>query len=214
MKSTLVIHAFRLYTRHMNQTFIFIGRSGSGKGTQAELLMDYLKSKAPESQIFYLESGQKFREFFAEDNFTTRLAEEIYNKGGLQPEFLAVWLWSSALVKNIKEDTTLVLDGTPRKLHEAHILDSALKFYKRGKPSVIYINVSRGWAYDRLKNRGRSDDVSERDINKRLDWFDSDVVPALSFFRDNPDYNFYDIEGEQTIEKVHNEILFKLKSQQ
>ena len=40
----------------------------------------------------------------------------------------------------------------------AIILDSALKFYRRGKPVVILIEVSHEWAKARLLARGRGDD--------------------------------------------------------
>ena len=45
------------------QSFIFMGRSGCGKGTQAKLLMEYLKKIDPARDIFYLETGAGVREF-------------------------------------------------------------------------------------------------------------------------------------------------------
>lgn len=196
-----------------SKTFIFIGRSGCGKGTQAKILIEYLKNNPPAGEhqrdIFYFESGQRFREFFEMPGLTPTLSREIHSTGGLQPDFLAVWMWSKALIENLKENTTLVIDGSPRKLHEAHILDSALKFYKRGKSNIIFINVRREWSEEKLRGRGRTDDKNERDVKNRLDWYDSEVVPAISFFKDNPDYSFIDINGEQTIEEVHKEILNK-----
>lgn len=62
---------------------------------------------------------------------------------------------------------------------------------------------------DRLKGRGRFDDNNE-DIEARLKWYETDVMPAINFYRDNPKYNFLEIDGEQTIEKVHQDILSKL----
>ena len=44
-------------------TFIFIGASGSGKGTQVALLKEYIKKKDPETPIFYVQTGEYFREF-------------------------------------------------------------------------------------------------------------------------------------------------------
>jgi adenylate kinase family enzyme len=106
----------------------------------------------------------------------------------------------------MKDKVHLIIDGTPRKLHEAHILDTALKFYGRPKPYVVYINVSREWAEKRLEARHREDDT-KKDIKSRLDWFDTDVIPALDFYRASDDYVFLDIDGEQDIEKVHDEVL-------
>jgi adenylate kinase family enzyme len=101
----------------------------------------------------------------------------------------------------------LVLDGTPRSLPEARVLTSAMDFFEREEPKVIYINVSRPWSEEKLLARGRADDRTLEKINKRLDWFDKDVVPAVEFFRTNPQYKFIEVNGEQTIEKVHSDII-------
>lgn len=188
------------------QTFLFIGRSGCGKGTQAELLAAYLKKIDPTRGIFRLETGNAFREFIASDGYSQSLSRETYEKGGIQPEFLVIWIWGSAFVKRLQADDHLILDGTPRKFHEAHVLDSAFKFYRRRKPHFIFLNVSREWAKNRLEARKRADDTA-RDIQARLDWYETDVVKAIAVFRGNPDYHFIDVDGEQPIEKVHRDIV-------
>lgn len=192
------------------QTFIIIGRSGSGKGTQADLLQEYINKHDSKTEILYAESGDEFREFLKSDNYASRLAKEVNTKGLLQPAFLAIWIWSNYLVKNLNNKKHLILDGTPRKLNEADVLDEAFGFYKRNNVNVIYINVSVGWATDRLKSRHRPDDTNEG-IKKRLDWFDTDTMEAVNFYKNNPKYNFFDINGEQSIQEVHNEIVSKLK---
>ena len=190
----------------MPQNFIFIGRSGCGKGTQAELLIKHLKEITTD-EVFYLESGKRFRDFFNETGYTVDRAKEIYDHGGLQPEFLAVWVWSNALVKNLDDKMHLVIDGAPRKLHEAHLLDSALKFYGRHDVNVIFVDISREEAERRMLERGREDDKNIEDIKRRLDWYDTDVVPVISFFKDNPDYRFHKIDGEKSVEEIHQDIL-------
>jgi adenylate kinase family enzyme len=193
------------------QTFIIIGRSGSGKGTQADLLQEYIKKRDPKTEILYAESGDEFREFLKSDNYASRLAKEINTKGLLQPAFLAIWIWSSYLIKNLNNEKHLILDGTPRKLNEAYVLDEAFSFYKRSNVNVIYINVSVGWATDRLKSRHRLDDT-DKGIKKRLDWFDTETMEAVDFYKNNPNYNFFDINGEQSVEGVYQEIVSKLKA--
>lgn len=187
-------------------TFVFIGRSGCGKGTQAKLLIEKLKEKNAETPVFYLETGQVFRDLLARGTYTGNEAKAINNAGGLQPEFLAVWAWAHILVENMRGDEHLIIDGTPRKLHEAPVLDSAFKFYNRTKPFIVYVNVGEAWARERLMARKRGDDTAE-DIEKRLAWFNSDVVPAINFFKDNENYRFIDVVGEQTVEEVHADIM-------
>ncbi len=192
------------------QTFIFMGRSGCGKGTQGKLLETALRASDSEHDILYLESGDIFRNFIKGNNYSQKLSREVYESGALQPEFLAVWAWASLLVDNMGGKEHLILDGVPRKLREAHVLDSAFTFYKREKINIVYINVSREWSKERLMARGRVDDNHD-DVEVRLNWFDVDVMPALNYFKENPEYVFHDINGEQTIEQVHAEVLKSLE---
>lgn len=191
----------------MFKNFIFIGRSGCGKGTQAELLMDYLKRETG-TPVFYVENGQKFRDFLErKDNPTSQISQQIYKEGGLQPEFLSVYMWTDQLIEKFDNKMHLVIDGAPRRLPEASILDSAFKFYNRSDLYVLYIDISREEAQKRLLLRGRTDDKSKDDINKRLDWFDSEVVPVLDFFKNHADYKFLQIDGERSIEDIHKDII-------
>lgn len=189
------------------QAYIFIGRSGCGKGTQVKLLINELIKQ--KRTIFNLETGDKFREFIKKGTYSSNLSRVIGEKGGLQPEFLAVLMWANSMTESAVGDEDFVLDGAPRKLLEAKILDSALKFYKFVKPIVVFVNVSRQWSEKRLSERGRDDDAVQ-EIKRRLDWYETDVEPVLGWYRSNPDYLFLDINGEQTIEEVHQEIINKI----
>lgn len=191
------------------KTFILMGRSGCGKGTQAKLLIEELNRRDESRLVTYLESGEGFRSLLSKDSHTSRLAKDVADRGALQPAFLAIHIWSHLFIENMKGDEHLVIDGTPRKLNEARIFADALRFYKRPEPVVLHVNVSRGWSRERLLARGRGDDKSAN-IDGRLDWFESDVAPAIEFFRDEADMRVVDINGEQAIEAVHSEILGKL----
>jgi adenylate kinase len=191
-------------------TYIFIGASGSGKGTQVSLLKDYIKKKDPETPIFYLQTGQYFREFIKQDNLAARIARDEIDQGKRAPDFLAMHLWSEVFVNNLTGNEHLILDGSPRSRNEARNLDIALKFFKREQPVVIYLKVHREWSFNHLMERaskeGRADDNAES-INRRLDWFDSDVKPAIELYRRDRDYDFVEINGEKSIEEVHEEII-------
>ncbi len=193
------------------QTYIFIGRSGSGKGTQVNLLIDLLKQKDSERDVFYLESGQKFRDLLSQEGHTQDLAREISKRGELQPAFLAIHIWSHIMIESLTGNEHLVIDGTPRSFSESAIFDTAMRFYNRERPKIIYINVSEDWARERLHERGRSDDVSDKSVEGRLAWFNSDVLPCIEFFKEKKDfYDYLEINGEQSIEDVHKEIISKL----
>ena len=75
------------------QAFVFFGRSGCGKGTQAKLLSDFLKSQGKE--VIYTETGSQFREFMKSESYSSRLVGEILKEGALIPVFLPIWIWNS-----------------------------------------------------------------------------------------------------------------------
>lgn len=190
------------------QTFIFFGKSGSGKGTQAKLLAKYLENAKGTSPLF-IETGQGFREFIKSESYTATLTQEVLSEGGLLPVFMPIWLWTDILVNKYDGTQDLILDGLCRRPAEAPVLDSALKFYGQKNPIVVYINVSDNWAFERMKARGRKDDTDEY-IKSRLKWFEWNVVPAMAYFHEHPDYTFIEINGEQTVEEVHGQIISKL----
>jgi adenylate kinase family enzyme len=117
-------------------TFIFFGPSGSGKGTQADLLIKHLHEKDPHTQTVYIETGAKLREFAKEVGLTAELTRRVMSEGGLLPSFIPIWIWTNIFVRNLRGDEHLVLDGLSRRPVEGPILDGALRFYKRESPFV------------------------------------------------------------------------------
>ncbi len=190
-------------------TFIIFGPSGSGKGTQAELLIEYLKQTDPNRQTLYIDNGQKFREFVQDQSYTAKLTKNIMDHGELLPEFLPIWMWTDFMIKNISGNEHIIMEGLSRRENEAPVLDSAMKFYKRQSPFIISIEVSPEWSTERLLNRDRIDDTPE-DIKNRLAWYESKVRLAIDYFKSDPYYKFISINGEQTIPQVHEEIMSKL----
>ncbi len=194
----------------MNQkSFIFIGRSGCGKGTQAKLLAEYLKKTDPEREVLYIQTGEQFREFIKGPSDTQKLSKAIYDVGGLQPEFLAVYMWAHVLVEKFTTNENIIMDGMPRKLHEAGVLDSMFEFYNLKRPTIIHLDISKDESIDRLMARKRVDDNRE-EISKRLSWYETDVVPAIEYYKNNKHYKFLHINGSQSIENIHKDIVGKI----
>jgi adenylate kinase family enzyme len=189
------------------QTIIFIGRSGAGKGTQSNHLNTFLGEQSKEVSVLYIETGAYFRKYTQEAGYTWDRARTFGETGKRQPEFLAIWMWAQALIDNVHGREHIIVDGMPRSLIEAKILDTAISFYERINPTVVFLNVSRAWAEDRLRGRGRPDDVKSDVVARRLSWYDEDVAPAVEYYRDNSAYRFLEINGEQTPEEVFNDVL-------
>lgn len=185
-------------------TIIFIGRSGSGKGTQAELLIKHLESQG-QTPVVYIETGRFVRELVSQPTYSGRLAKVIMEKGGRQPNFIAIHAWSDFLLNNLTGGEHLVFDGTSRSLVEAEALNTAIAFYKLEKPLVIFLDVSADCARARLAARRRGDDDQDG-IDKRLAWFERDVVPVLDYYHQNPAYRFCRVNGEEKVETIHEAI--------
>ena len=189
--------------------FIFYGISGSGKGTQAKLLIELLKKKNPKSDVIYIETGARIREFITDNaGYTRDIVKEIIDKGGLLPEFIPISLWSHLFITRFTGKEHLVLDGVSRRAHESPIIETALKFYGFKKPIIILINTTREWAKKRLRERKRADD-DDAEIERRFSWFEENTMPAVNHFRNKPDTLFIEVNGERSIEEVHNDIVEK-----
>lgn len=189
--------------------YLFIGQSGSGKGTQVDLLKEKIKSLDPKAKVFDLETGNIFRQLISGDTFTGKLTREMIEKGKLPPCFLGIHAWSHSIIENYSGDQHVFIDGTPRIADEVPALCSAFEFFD-WHPNVINIEVSDEWSYERLKARGRADDKSEQDVWGRIQWYHESVVPAIELLRQSERVTFHSVSGEQTIEAVHKDICHEL----
>ncbi len=189
------------------RTVIFIGRSGSGKGTQGRLLENYLSQEESSSPVLYLESGTRFRSFVTGGSPTAEISKEVQYRGDLQPSFLSIWIWAGALVDSVTGAEHLIFDGAPRKETEARVLSEALQFYGRSRPVVIFLDVSEACARERLVARGRHDDTDEFSIQSRMAWYETDVVPAIEVLRRDPALAFFAVDGNRPIEEIHEDVV-------
>jgi adenylate kinase len=190
----------------MRYSFVLMGRSGCGKGTQVALLKKYLESIDP-TPILHIETGPMFRDFILGSNFSNVRSRELYDNDDLQPSFLGCYMWSKAVIDSVTGKEHLIFDGVARTIEEAHTLGTALSFYKLDKNFVIELNVSRTWSEKHLLSRGRADDASIERIDKRLNWFEKDTVKAIDYYKNSGEYSFVTVNGEQPVEKVHEDIL-------
>ena len=191
------------------QFYIIIGRSGCGKGTQAELLEKYLKDNGRE-KVLHTTTGGGFREFIERDTYASKLSKEITNNGKLNPEFLAIWNWSNIFINKLTGGETVILDGAPRRLVEVTALESAIEFFGYHKPIVIYVDVPELWALERIKERNREDDRDPYDAELKMKWYEENVLPVIDFYSRDPKAKFIHVNGKQPPDEVHKELIEKL----
>ncbi|MAQ77249.1 hypothetical protein CL684_01875 [Candidatus Campbellbacteria bacterium] len=188
------------------KTLIVMGRSGSGKGTQIELLKKQIISN--QREVYHFESGHLFRQMVKGDGYTSDRLRDIIKKGELVPDFLTDWLLVGDLVQNLDDpEQILILDGYPRTLHQVDTLDRALDYYNRADDVVvIHIEVSEEEVRRRMTERGRTDDVDREAIENRITFYNEKVLPSLELLREKKNYKVFDIDGEGSVESIHQSI--------
>lgn len=189
------------------KTVIFIGPQGSGKGTQIELLSKVLKEQDASRRVVDIQTGRRFRALAAKgEGYTERKMQETLNSGVLQPLFLSVVLWGDAFHHHVDPECHVLIDGFPRTVSEAIVLESALSFYSREPLTIINLKTSEDIVRERMIGRARPDDTPES-IDARLIWYREETVPVLEYYSTRSDTDVFDCDGTKSIEEVHAEIL-------
>lgn len=211
------------------KNFVLIGRSGSGKGTEADLLMDRI------GNLYYISTGDLFRGLAKAETATSWRIKEVLDSGGLPFDDLATTLWMHEIAFNVKRGQGFILDGAPRRLVEAENLDRFLDFLEWKENTFhLLIDVSREEAFNRLTKRricnecgklipwtGKSQDLKTCDecggkliirkddnpeaINSRLDYYEEIVTEVVDYY--NGQDRLIIINGEQSIEAVYKDII-------
>lgn len=187
------------------ETFVFFGIVGSGKGTQVKLLMEYLKARNGR-EIVYAYPGDEYRRLITEESYVGSLIKDSMHQGHLQPDFLTDAIVVNIIAKDLSPEKHLIADGYPRTIVQSKTFEAMAKFFKRNQVKIIYIELSKEEAMKRNLLRGRADDTKEG-IEKRFDEYVNNVVPAMEYFRGKDGYTIYTINGEQSIEDVHTDII-------
>ncbi len=188
-----------------SQTFVFFGIVGSGKGTQVKLLIDFLKSKDGKDCV-YAYPGNEYRKLIEMDSYVGSLVKDSVNRGELQPDFLTNMIFSNILTSSLTPEKHLIADGFPRTIAQSEAFDAMMRFFKRDKIKIIYIELSKEEALKRNMLRGRSDDTEEG-LAKRFNEYVNNVVPSMKYFEAKDGYEIFSINGEQSIEDVHKDII-------
>lgn len=192
------------------KTIIFVGPQGSGKGTQIELLSKVLKEKDPTRRVVDIQTGRRFRALAAKgEGYTERTMHETLDTGVLQPLFLSVVLWGDAFHHHVDPDCHVLIDGFPRTVNEAKVLESALAFYNRESVTIINLETSEATVRERMAHRARPDDTPES-IEARLTWYREETVPVLTYYRNRAETEVVDCDGIQSIQEVHEQILHNI----
>lgn len=215
-----------MFNKNINN-LIILGPSGSGKGTQAEIL-------ARKFGLKMVDGGEYLRKILTSKSKEAKSLAEKMNKGNLAPtDIIRDWMKAQIFSKPISRG--LIFSGQPRMIGEAKL---TLKWFKesgRGLPIVIFLNVSAREVLKRLEKRyicakckkvytlnakpvapckacggeiiKRTDDTPKL-IKNRLAYFKTQVAQTLKFFRKKG--VLVEVNGERSAVAVNREIQKKI----
>ncbi len=183
------------------QTVFFVGKPGSGKGTQAALL-------AKHTGWPVYTAGDRFRALAKEETPMGHKLRAELDAGTLMPVWFATYLYLDALF-SIPEGQSAIFDGFNRKPTEAELILDSLKWLGRSF-AIIYLETSHEEVKKRIQLRaqtsGRADD---HEVENRLKEYETYTEDAIGLFRDAG--VLITINGEQAPETVAADVRAALK---
>src|SRR4030043_2176235 len=127
---------------------VFYGPEGSGKGTQAKLLVEKLN-------LPILTSGDLVRDAAANDKGIIGEVVRLSLHEGkyvADSEMFVLWKWR---LKDEDAKGGWIMDGFPRNVEQAKFLDDKISKYGYKIEKVIYLHISEEESLRRLKKRAR-----------------------------------------------------------
>ena len=124
---------------------ILVGLPGAGKGTQAEKIVDTY-------HVPHISTGDMFRAAIKNETALGIQAKAFRLKSESVPDEVTNGIVKDRLAEADTKDGFL-LDGYPRTLNQANVLEGILKDLNKKLDAVIYINVNKDILMERLTGR-------------------------------------------------------------
>lgn len=184
---------------------ILLGPPGSGKGTQAQRLVQRYG-------ILQLSTGEMLRAAVAAQTPVGVQAQDIMASGGLVPDEIVIGIISDRLDQP-DAAKGFILDGFPRTVPQAEALDELLKRKRMRLDAVIELRVNESALLQRVETRAaetrargeqvRADDTQEV-LKKRLASYRELTEPLVHYYSERR--KLLTVDGMMTIEHVTREI--------
>jgi adenylate kinase len=184
---------------------ILLGPPGSGKGTQAQRLVQRYG-------IVQLSTGEMLRAAVAAQTPVGLKAKDVMASGGLVPDDVVIGIISDRIDLPDARNG-FILDGFPRTVPQAEALDELLKKKHLKLDAVIELRVNESALLERvetrvaqMRERGeevRVDDTPEV-LTKRLASYRALTEPLIHYYSERR--KLLTVDGMMTIESVTREI--------
>lgn len=178
---------------------VLLGAPGSGKGTQAPKIME-------KYGLFHISTGDMFRKEIASQSPIGLKAKGIIERGELCPDDVTLDMLNSFLSK-LGKCKGYILDGVPRTLEQAHMMDGINYDKPISISKVIYIKIEEEEIIKRILKRaaelGRTDDTPEVAKNRTAQYFKL-THPLIEYYQKQG--KLVEINGMQTIDEVFADI--------
>ncbi len=125
--------------------FVFLGPPGVGKGTMADML-------CREWRFAHVSTGDILRDEMRHDSNLGQQARDYVNSGELVPDQVVAAIVSRRIAA-LKDKRGLVLDGFPRTVVQAELLDQALSDNQRQLDAAVLFEAGEEFLVRRLTAR-------------------------------------------------------------
>jgi len=204
---------------------VLFGPPGSGKGTQAEKLVNDLN-------LIKVSTGDLLREEIDRNSDLGRKIKKTITKGKLASDDIINKLIET-IISNKNFHNRIIFDGYPRNLNQAKNLDSLLKKYNQKISNVISLVIDKKTLIKRILGRQicskcnltfnkffypskkdehkcdskylktRTDDNKET-IDNRYQIYIKETLPVLKHYENQNILT--EIDGKKEIDKIYHEI--------
>jgi adenylate kinase len=179
---------------------VLLGPPGSGKGTQATRLKEYL-------QVPHISTGDLLRAEVAAGSPLGVQAKEVMARGNLVSDEILLGMLESRFSRPDTKNG-FILDGYPRNLAQADALGVLLK--KIGQPMdyAVQLEVPTELLVERIAGRaaaeGRADDTPES-VRTRLKVYNDQTAPVIEYYRQHGQLTV--VNGVGSLDDVFNRLI-------
>lgn len=185
---------------------ILMGPPGSGKGTQAERLVERFS-------IPQLSTGDMLRAAVSAGTELGNAAQKTMKEGGLVSDELVIGI-ISARIRQPDCAYGFILDGFPRTLGQAHALDNMLADACLKLDCVLNLDVPAEELFARIEARAaasataRADDNAEI-LKTRIENYQTQTLPILEHYA--AEGLLEEVDGTEDIDSVTNALFLSLE---